>query len=222
MQTNKKSFSILICSALLPGLLTGCATEGEELVSDTAQQASRMAMMVDSQEEAASNAAKEIENHSFLDMIQGHWAGTCDLIWPGYPYALLEIEMERIVKPTEDPNRYTYQIIYRDGDFEQLRDYSLVVVDETWGHYQIDENNGIIIDHYYYTPGIVVEVFDVAGVRIMQHETLTPHRSELQLITSGLTPQTVSGAGDFVVNSYPFRTNQKCSLRKVKYPPQRD
>lgn len=186
-------------------------TLGCDVSDDTA-----FPVAIDLESQSADRPAGEpfaaVDDRPFLDSVLGHWRGRCDIIHPGSPGAAQQIEMERIVQPTGDPTRYSWQIIYRTPDWEQLRDYSLIVVDEARGHYQIDENNGIVIDLYYYTPGVATQLFDVGNVRIVAHETIRDKQINLQLISTGLQPATTSAAGQFTVNAYPFNTNQYCTL----------
>ncbi len=212
MLLTGQKISSFITTSLLASLTfsVGCLEASQPIIP---AELAQMSEIVETSDTAEIRLATE---KPFLETVVGHWKGSCDIVAPGSPELLFEVEMERIVEPTDDPNRYTWQIIYRTPDSEQIRDYSMIIVDEEAGHYQVDENNGIVIDMYYYTPGILTQAFDVGNVRIIGHETYKGRRLNLQLIASGLEPATISGTEDFVVSSYPFFTNQYCQLKKKR------
>lgn len=207
---TRKSFSLALTLVAPLAIITACAEQGEPMLPTAISLESEVIEQTEAPE------LPQVANKPFLETVVGHWKGSCDIIQPGSPDVIYEVEMERIVEPTEDPSRYTWQIIYRTPDSEQLRDYTLVVVDEERGHYQVDENNGIVIDMYYYTNGILAQNFDVGNIRIIGHETYKGRKLNLQLLAGGLTPATTSGTADFEVNAYPFFSNQYCNLRKKR------
>lgn len=53
-----------------------------------------------------------------------------------------EIPMEFHLTATDTLNRFSYTLVYAD----QPRNYYLIAIDKEKGHYQVDENNGIILD----------------------------------------------------------------------------
>ncbi len=55
------------------------------------------------------------------------------------------VPMELIIKPTEDPKRYSYTLAYIVAKKRDVRKYTLVVVDPAKGLYDLDENNGIVL-----------------------------------------------------------------------------
>ena len=51
--------------------------------------------------------------------------------------------MELIIKPTEDPKKYSYTLAYIISKKRDERNYTLIVVDPEKGLFDLDENNGI-------------------------------------------------------------------------------
>ena len=83
---------------------------------------------------------------SFPKAYVGHWKG--DLLWyqTGKPVPQ-KVKMQLIIRPTDTANVYTWQIIYGEKG-EDNRPYLLKPVDTARGHWQVDEQNGIVLDQY--------------------------------------------------------------------------
>ncbi|WP_428267944.1 hypothetical protein [Haliangium sp.] len=151
-----------------------------------------------------------------FEVAGGHWRGPCSLIYPGHPESVLDFEMEREVFPTEEPGRYTWRIIYRSDTFEQVRDYVMIEVDPARGYYVLDEDNGILIDHFLYPSGVLMSEFEVLGKRLTTREAFHGRRLHLEFVTTSMEPLTRSDLGDgFIIDSYPFFANQACDLERV-------
>lgn len=76
----------------------------------------------------------------------GHWQG--DLLWyQTGKQKPQKVKMQLIIKPTDTANVYTWQIIYGEKG-EDNRPYLLKPVDIATGHWQVDEQNGIVLDQY--------------------------------------------------------------------------
>lgn len=83
----------------------------------------------------------------FPESFTGHWQG--DLYW--YQAGKKDpqkVKMQLIIRPTDTAAVYTWQIIYGDKG-EDNRPYLLKPVDTANGHWQIDEQNGIVLDQYF-------------------------------------------------------------------------
>ena len=76
---------------------------------------------------------------------QGKWAGTCD-IW-AFNKITRSFPMSLDISPTD--SGYTFIINYQiDSTKPDIRRYSLILVEDSIGHYAIDEHNSIILDTY--------------------------------------------------------------------------
>ena len=73
----------------------------------------------------------------------GSWKGNLDASYPGG--RMMTYAMELQIAQTDDPNAWTWQLIYGEGDKRQVRDYELQIVKAEFGEYLIDEKNSIII-----------------------------------------------------------------------------
>src|SRR5690349_5554802 len=74
----------------------------------------------------------------------GDWYGILEIKNPkGHTYA---INMELHLVKTDSANKWQYTIVYDDGTNRDERKYFLIKKDSLPGLYEIDENNGIIIN----------------------------------------------------------------------------
>ena len=76
----------------------------------------------------------------------GVWKGTCTTTYRDG--RKLDFGLELYVAPIEGREASTWKIVY-DGDIgRQVRDYEILVVDRSKGHFRIDEKNGIVLDAF--------------------------------------------------------------------------
>ena len=208
MQPINQNLRRCLMVAGIAVLTTGCMEQGEPMIPADVTMRAEQAL---TKHDVGTNSVIE---QPFHETVVGHWVGTCDIVAPGSSDTLFAVGMERIVEPTNDPNRYTWTIIYRLPDFNNVRNYSLVVMDEEAGYYQVDEHNGAFIDVFYYTPGIMTSMFEVGSARVIGHETFNGNTLNLQFLTTDVEPLTISGDENITVRSYPFVSNQICQLTR--------
>ncbi len=154
----------------------------------------------------------------------GHWSGPAALIAPGRPDR--DFVMELIVKPTDDPARYQWTIIYAEANgTKQERAYELVVRDAEKGRFAIDEKNGIIIPATH-LDGALYTSFEVQGTRINTREKLehfaTPDELlSVEMISGSSENAEPSGGKDAVpeVRSVVPRSLQRATLKRVAEKP---
>jgi len=73
----------------------------------------------------------------------GDWSGPAELLAPGRPPRPFHMELH--VAPLAESDRYTWTIIYGEGEQRQERPYVLIVQDAARGLYAVDEGNSIVL-----------------------------------------------------------------------------
>ncbi len=85
------------------------------------------------------------ENIDFPASFQGNWKGDLEIF--SVNGLQQTIPMEFIIQPIEG-GRYEWSIIYGDDKETGKRAYELITVNDSLGHFQIDEKNSIVLDGY--------------------------------------------------------------------------
>ncbi len=96
----------------------------------------------------------------------GHWVGPMSVDMTGGS-KLDGLTMELIVKPTDDPNRYTWTIVYDGPPGRQERPYHLDVVNAARGKYVVDEGNDVRLPCTLFYGDTLVSSFEVEGARLV-------------------------------------------------------
>lgn len=109
----------------------------------------------------------------------GDWKGT--MVWTRVGVKTEKVPMQLQIAATDKLDSYTYRLSYGEGGKDD-RPYLLKLVDAKAGHWQIDERNGIVLDHYW-LDDTFVGVFSVGGNTIMT----TERREGKALITEMIT-----------------------------------
>jgi hypothetical protein len=158
----------------------------------------------------------QIDSMSFPQAWVGDWAG--ELAIHNGQGEQQRIPMQLLIQPLAD-STYTYTIIYGEDQPENRRNYLLKTVDAGRGHFQIDEQNGILLDEYY-LGGKVYSRFSVMGGLLLS--TLEKRGDELiyEIISGPLEPIAITG--DSIVGekeipsvgSYGIRVQQRAVLRR--------
>ncbi len=148
----------------------------------------------------------------------GTWTGPASLHWPdGRTRAF---EMSLTITPTADPARYTWTVVYAEGDQKQTRPYELVVLDAPTGRYAIDEKNGITLPTTLFA-GTLRSAFAVEGVQVVTNDRLErgPDGDRLvsEMISLDAKTTSATGGGDIpAVTILRPTTLQRAVLRRVK------
>ena len=84
---------------------------------------------------------------SFPNAWEGLWAGEVKVLAGAGQQDAFPMSLE--IKPTD--SLWTYTIFYGHNRFPEpdIREYSLVILEDSTGHYAIDEHNSILLDAYY-------------------------------------------------------------------------
>ena len=146
----------------------------------------------------------------------GAWRGSLD--WHTLDGESNKVDMQVEIHPLDDPNRFSWTIIY-DGEMgRQVRPYELIVRDPERGEYAIDEKNGIILeatllgDTFY-------SWFEVGGTRIVTRERLEQGPTgdrwiAVEMLSARSEPHTVTGEG-IAVSSFLATTLQRGRLERI-------
>jgi hypothetical protein len=208
-------------------LLPACVMDGPSLASGelgTAEQALIADLPLVSPAAAAATLAPEMRalRHErpagdLFALARGRWVGQCDIFVPGQAEPVQSVEMERITEPTENPDEYTWTIIYRSPDFgDDVRPYT-VRTTETPGRYIIDEHNGILLPNYLVNGNTLISEFQLAtyDIRLFTREVFRGNKYDIEFTSLEMTPELTSDLGEgFTVDSFRVISTQKCSLRR--------
>ncbi|MEM1216809.1 MAG: hypothetical protein AAGJ82_14030 [Bacteroidota bacterium] len=145
----------------------------------------------------------------------GEWTG--DLVISTTQGQQMNVPMILRITPVAD--RYTYTIVYGEDTPENTRGYFLQAVPDEPGHFQVDEDNGIILDDYFIGNKLYSR-FEVMGSLLLS--TLEARGDQLiyEIISGAMEPVVVTGdtiiAGDTIppVNSFGVRVQQRAVLTR--------
>lgn len=149
----------------------------------------------------------------------GDWYGILEIKNPkGNTYS---INMELHLSKTDSANRWQYTIVYDDGKNKDERKYFLIKKDSLPGLYEIDENNGIIINEVQ-IGNRMFQRFEVMDNVIYGITTYEKGKITWELVSDNKALSFQSGKGDeeipFVVTYYPMNY-QRAVLTKKKPKP---
>jgi hypothetical protein len=149
----------------------------------------------------------------------GDWYGILEISNPkGQAY---KINMELHLAKTDTANKWTYTIIYDNGSTKDERKYSLIKKDSLSGLYEIDENNGIVINEVQ-IGNKMFQRFEVMDNMIYGIVTYEKGKITWEIISDNKNLNFKSGNGDegipFVITYYPMNY-QKAVLTKKKPKP---
>lgn len=143
----------------------------------------------------------------------GDWKGTME--WTRSGVKTEKVPMRLLIAASDRAGTYTYRLSYGEGGKDD-RPYLLKLVDAKTGHWQIDERNGIVLDHYW-LDGTFVGVFTVGGNTIMTTERREGDVLITEMITYDSAALSTSGGKDGVptVTTNKIKSIQRARLRKV-------
>lgn len=171
------------------------------------------------QKQAKERAGKNAEDKTFPMEVAfpkqyvGTYAGNLNI--SNAAGVLQNVPMELIIKPTEDPKKYSYTLAYIIGKKRDERNYTLIVVDPEKGLYDLDENNGVVLRANYMRQ-TMFSSFEVNN-RILNSsvEFKNDGRVFFNIIVTEKGDARKTGDEKTPVTSYHTITIQKATLRKV-------
>ena len=121
-----------------------------------------------------------------------------------------EIPMEFHLKATDTLQRYTYTLVYAG----QARNYNLIEIDKETGRYQVDENNGIILDTRF-SHNTLFSFFEVEDNFLSSRLAFQGDSLHFEILFTPTPKKVETGENlDLKVYSYPITTIQKALLIK--------
>ncbi|WP_440055258.1 hypothetical protein ACSLBF_03715 [Pseudoalteromonas sp. T1lg65] len=143
---------------------------------------------------------------------QGLYKGQCSVNTPRgevlYSFPMSLNIKEKTAKAAD------WIVIYGEGQSKSVRNYSLLTISEEFGHYAVDENNGVVIDQFL-VGNEFISLFEVGGTKLNSKYVLNTNGTMDVLIdTYTFKPIRDNQVGQFTVSSYGLRTQQKCRLYK--------
>ncbi len=160
------------------------------------------------------NVIAQAQPTTFPGSFIGHWKGNLQWIRIGQPTQTFAMQLK--VLPMDSLGFFTWQIIYGEQGKDN-RPYLLKPVDSAKGHWQIDENNGIVLDNYVFD-NCLKGVFSVSGNTISNSYCLQNGLLKVEFTSVKLANKKVSGKGTGdvpLVESYPLSSYQVGVLQRV-------
>ncbi|MFK8101825.1 MAG: hypothetical protein AB8G15_04855 [Saprospiraceae bacterium] len=156
---------------------------------------------------------------SFPQTWEGIWVG--ELKIHNATGLVQTLPMELHILPLDSADLYSWTIIYGEDKIKGKRDYLLVPVDPTQGHYLIDEQNSIGLDAFLLGEQFY-QRFSVAGNMLLTSTALREGQLVWEIISGSLTPVQVTGntqRGDEEipeVSAFPIKVLQRAILLRKK------
>lgn len=139
----------------------------------------------------------------FPESWEGTWVGKVTGVSP-------EIEMQLVISPI-DSEHWHWRIRYGQ---ESERPYQLQVVDRRRGHFLIDEQNGILIDHFF-LDGHLTSSFTVNGKLVVFGYEMTPNGISIVAPSFELSNSRVSTGAGAQVCAFALGSIQRAVLNRV-------
>lgn len=147
----------------------------------------------------------------------GIWSGDLKIKKGNGEEQVLPMELHLV--ETSDSSIYDFKIIYDVNNKKDSREYLLKEKDKTKGHYQIDEQNTILLDAFL-IDNHLLQSFEVMGNSILSDIYLKDNLLHYEIIFSTKNESKISGGqlyqGDSIpaVISYPVLSTQKAILSR--------
>jgi hypothetical protein len=147
---------------------------------------------------------------------EGEWTG--ELIISTTLGEVQRIPMILRILPLDD-GRHTYTIVYGEDTEENTRPYFLRAVADEPGHFQVDEDNGIVLDEYVIN-GKLYSRFEVMGSLLLSTVEQRDDHLIYEIISGPTEPLNITGDtiidGEEIppVSSYQIRVQQRALLSR--------
>lgn len=146
----------------------------------------------------------------------GDWKGQLQWMVPRRTPQVFTMQL--IVRPTDNPQEYTWQIIYGDSATADNRPYLLKPVDTVAGHWVIDEQNGIVLDSYVFGHTLLgaftVQANTIADKYSVQGDSMLVEFTSIRLQQKNTTGKATEESPK--VDSYRIASFQTGVLKRIK------
>ena len=151
----------------------------------------------------------------FPDAWTGRWKGTLNIFTRGG--STTSLEMNIVLEKTAQPNQYTFIIIYKQGEKEDVRNYTLLKDTANAGHFITDEHNSIRINDYLFGSTLVSQ-FIVEGQLLTALYRFERNKIDFTILSTNAIPNGTSGGKDNVpvVKDFEIMSYQNAILERVK------
>lgn len=167
-------------------------------------------------EETASNANDKVEA-SFPENWYGKWRG--QLIIYNNKGVVQEVPMEIHIASSDSSNRHKMSLIYGEGEKQDVRDYEIIEIDASIGHFKTDEKNTIYLDDYYFN-GVLYSRFEVMGNLLLTRIEKRNNKLYFEVISGNSKPISTTGDNEEndipPVSSYSIKVSQRAELQKYE------
>lgn len=159
-----------------------------------------------------------LAQESFPDSWIGNYKGSLEIY--GIDSVKMKANMELKISATANDSIYEWYISYESNGKEDLRNYSLRLVDKKKGHYCIDEKNSIVLDSFLYNRNNLSSVFSVENNMIMVKYSFESDHIIFELWSVDQKKKSITGKGVFdgnavpEVSSYMINGQQRAILKK--------
>jgi len=125
------------------------------------------------------------------------------------------------IGPTENDSTFYWTITYGEGAKKDIRKYQMISMDNSVGHYVMDEKNGIKIESYLKNK-VMTSFFAVSGSFIIVTYEKVDDGIAFSVISAKTEPVSKTGGEKFsdeeipIVTTYPVTGRQRALLKKMQ------
>ena len=151
--------------------------------------------------------------------ILGYWKGEIEIFRD--TGMVQSLEMSIYIEETLDEDMYIWEITYNPGQEEDKRPYLLIVKNKEKGLYQVDEDNGIILDAFL-VDNKLFSTFEVGKSLLTTINTFIGNEMVFEVIAGSAEPINTTGGMNVGEHSIPpvysfsTVTYQRAILKRIR------
>lgn len=144
----------------------------------------------------------------------GEWEGTLNLY--NAKGKFMEVYTGLHILPLGE-GRYSWTIIYGEGEKRDERKYEIYAQDSAKGHFRTDEKNTIVLDDFL-IGNTLYSRFEVMGNLLLTAYRKDGEKITFEVVSGKIAPIETTGGQDSIpaVNSYGISTMQRAVLHRKK------
>lgn len=149
----------------------------------------------------------------------GYWEGEIEIFQD--TGMVQKVPMALDIFEIGEAKEFAWHIIYNPGKDEDRREYLLIEINKETGHYQIDEDNGIVLDAYL-LDNKLISSFSVSNSTLQTINTFFEDNMVFEVIAGPQEAISTTGnmkvEGETIppVESYKLTTYQRAVLKRVR------